>query len=28
VYVIALSVFAEGLAFLTVGLVRPWGERV
>lgn len=28
VYVIALSVVAEGLAFLTVGLVRPWGERV
>lgn len=28
VYVIALSVVAEGLAFLTIGLVRPWGERV
>lgn len=28
VYVIALSAFAEGLAFLTLGLVRPWGERV
>jgi hypothetical protein len=28
VYVIALSVVAEGLAFLTLGLVRPWGERV
>jgi hypothetical protein len=28
VYVIALSVVAEGLAFLTLGLVQPWGERV
>ncbi|MQS13641.1 hypothetical protein F7Q99_15515 [Streptomyces kaniharaensis] len=26
VYVIALSALAEGLAFLTVGLVRPWGR--
>lgn len=27
-YVIALSLLAEGLALLTLGLVRPWGERV
>lgn len=27
-YVILLSVAAEGLALLTIGLVRPWGERV
>jgi hypothetical protein len=27
-YVIALSLVAEGLALLTLGLVRPWGERV
>jgi len=27
-YVIALSVVCEGLAYLTLGLVRPWGERV
>ncbi|WP_240489819.1 hypothetical protein [Actinomadura atramentaria] len=26
-YIVALSVLAEGLAFLTLGLVRPWGER-
>ncbi|MFD8499492.1 hypothetical protein [Amycolatopsis sp. NPDC059657] len=25
-YVFGLSVFAEALAFLTLGLVRPWGE--
>ena len=25
-YVIALSLVAEGLALLTLGLVRPWGE--
>ncbi|OPF84788.1 hypothetical protein VT50_0200725 [Streptomyces antioxidans] len=28
VYVIALSLFAEGLGLLTLGLVRPWGEVV
>jgi hypothetical protein len=28
VYVIALSVVAEALAFLTLGLVRPWDELV
>jgi hypothetical protein len=27
-YVIVLSLLAEGLALLTLGLVRPWGERV
>jgi hypothetical protein len=27
-YVIALSLLAEGIALLTIGLVRPWGERV
>jgi hypothetical protein len=27
-YVIVLSLAAEGLALLTLGLVRPWGERV
>ncbi|GAA4930561.1 hypothetical protein ACFPM3_02665 [Streptomyces coeruleoprunus] len=26
VYMVALSVVCEALAFLTVGLVRPWGE--
>lgn len=26
-YVIALSLVAEGFALLTLGLVRPWGER-
>ncbi len=26
-YVIGLSVVLEGLALLTLGLVRPWGER-
>ncbi|MFI5588745.1 hypothetical protein ACIA5G_27080 [Amycolatopsis sp. NPDC051758] len=25
---VALSVLCEGLALLTLGLVRPWGERV
>ncbi|WP_236075466.1 hypothetical protein [Streptomyces coffeae] len=28
VYVIALSLFAEGLGLLTLGLVQPWGEVV
>ncbi|AUY54256.1 hypothetical protein EH183_16010 [Streptomyces sp. CB01881] len=28
VYVVVLSALAESLAFLTVGLVRPWGEVV
>jgi hypothetical protein len=28
VYVVGLSVVAEGAALLTLGLVRPWGERV
>ena len=28
VYVIGLSVVAEGLALLSLGLVQPWGERV
>ncbi|MEV7600232.1 hypothetical protein AB0O91_22935 [Kitasatospora sp. NPDC089797] len=28
VYCVALSALAEGLAFLTVGLVRPWGHVV
>ncbi|HZW01145.1 MAG TPA: hypothetical protein VFF55_06205 [Candidatus Deferrimicrobium sp.] len=27
-YVVALSVLAEGIAMLTLGLVRPWGEVV
>lgn len=27
-YLIGLGVLAEGLAFLTLGLVRPWGETV
>ena len=27
-YVIILSLLAEGCALLTLGLVRPWGERV
>ncbi|KOY55036.1 hypothetical protein [Streptomyces sp. XY332] len=27
-YLIALSVFAECLGLLTLGLIRPWGERV
>ena len=27
-YVLGLSLFSEGLALLTLGLVRPWGERV
>jgi hypothetical protein len=26
-YIVALSIVAEGLALLTLGLVRPWGER-
>lgn len=25
-YCVVLSVLAEALAFLTIGLVRPWGE--
>lgn len=28
VYVVSLSVISELLALLTLGLVRPWGERV
>jgi hypothetical protein len=28
VYVLSLSIVLEGLALLTLGLVRPWGERV
>ena len=28
VYVLGLSVVSEGAALLTLGLVRPWGERV
>src|SRR5690349_8118710 len=28
VYVLSLSVVAESAALLTLGLVRPWGERV
>jgi hypothetical protein len=28
VYVLGLSVVTEALALLTLGLVRPWGERV
>lgn len=27
-YVIVLSLVTEGLALLTLGLVRPWGERL
>ncbi|QKW21245.1 hypothetical protein HUT16_21225 [Kitasatospora sp. NA04385] len=27
-YVLALSLVSEGLALLTLGLVKPWGERV
>ncbi|MGW4893511.1 hypothetical protein ACWEQL_14800 [Kitasatospora sp. NPDC004240] len=27
-YITLLTLVTEGLAFLTVGLVRPWGERV
>lgn len=27
-YVLALSVVSEGLALLTLGLVKPWGERL
>ncbi|MGY5080043.1 hypothetical protein ACWIGX_23650 [Streptomyces nigrescens] len=27
-YLIGLSLVAEGLGLLTLGLVRPWGERV
>jgi hypothetical protein len=28
VYVVGLSVASEGLALLTLGLVRPWGETL
>jgi len=28
VYVLSLSLVVEGAALLTLGLVRPWGERV
>jgi hypothetical protein len=28
IYVLSLSLVLEGLALLTLGLVRPWGERV
>ncbi|TWD81706.1 hypothetical protein FB561_2828 [Kribbella amoyensis] len=28
VYLVALSLVTEGLALLTLGLVRPWGERL
>jgi hypothetical protein len=28
VYIVGLSVVTESLALLTLGLVRPWGERV
>ncbi|MBM6401412.1 hypothetical protein [Phycicoccus sonneratiae] len=28
VYLVGLSVLLEGLGLLTLGLVRPWGERV
>ncbi|GHG04451.1 MULTISPECIES: hypothetical protein [Amycolatopsis] len=28
VYIVSLSLVSEGLALLTLGLVRPWGERV
>lgn len=27
-YIVGVSLLAEGLALLTLGLVRPWGERV
>ncbi|MER5726784.1 hypothetical protein ABT084_00270 [Streptomyces sp. NPDC002138] len=27
-YIVLLTLVTEGLAFLTVGLVRPWGERL
>jgi hypothetical protein len=27
-YIVALSVVSEGVALLTLGLVKPWGERV
>jgi hypothetical protein len=27
IYLIALSLLTEGLTLLTLGLVRPWGER-
>ncbi len=27
VYIVGLSVVSEGVALLTLGLVRPWGER-
>lgn len=27
-YLIGLSIFAEALGLLTLGLIRPWGERV
>jgi hypothetical protein len=27
-YIVALSLVTEGAALLTLGLVRPWGERV
>ncbi|MEA5359155.1 hypothetical protein VA596_06365 [Amycolatopsis sp., V23-08] len=27
-YIVGLSVISEALALLTLGLVRPWGERV
>ena len=28
IYLVVLSLFTEGLALLTLGLVRPWGERL
>jgi hypothetical protein len=28
VYLVGLSLFAEGLALLTLGLVQPWGEAL
>jgi len=28
VYIVCLSIVAEAVALLTLGLVRPWGERV
>ncbi|WP_017539630.1 hypothetical protein [Nocardiopsis halophila] len=28
VYVVGLSVVAEALALLTLGLIQPWGERL
>jgi len=27
-YLVALSLLTEGLALLTLGLIRPWGERL